>query len=96
MQPQLPENIEAAKRNAPYFDGVNFATMVVCPVVFSVGYTDTVAPPHAGYAAFNACPSKDKAMFGSIGFGHKISPVDSARMRTWLGNCGRGLKMTCE
>ena len=96
VQPQLPENIEAAKRNAPYFDGVNFATMVVCPVVFSVGYTDTVAPPHAGYAAFNACPSKDKAMFGSIGFGHKISPVDSARMRTWLGNCGRGLKMTCE
>ena len=96
VQSQLPENVEAAKRNAPYFDGVNFAAMITCPVAFSVGYTDTVAPPHAGYAAFNVCPARVKAMFGSIGFGHSISPVDSVRMRTWLDNCGQGLKMLCE
>ena len=96
MESQLLENVEAAKRNAPYFDGVNFATMITCPVAFSVGYVDTVAPPHAGYAAFNACPSRDKAMFGSIGFGHSISSVDSTRMRIWLGNCGQGLKMRHE
>ena len=93
VESQKPENQSAAIRNAPYFDGANFASMITCPVAFSVGYTDTVAPPHAGYAAFNACPSRDKAMFGSVGFGHKISPVDSARMRIWLDNCDQGMKM---
>ena len=86
VEAQFPENIEAAKRNAPYFDGVNFASLITCPGAFSVGYVDVVAPPHAGYAAFNACPSREKAMFGSIGFGHATSPVDSARMRNWFGN----------
>jgi cephalosporin-C deacetylase-like acetyl esterase len=96
VQSQLSENIEAARRNASYFDGVNFVTMITCPVVFSVGYTDTAAPPHAGYAAFNACPSKNKAIFGSIGFGHRISPVDSERMIIWLKNCGSDLKMVYD
>ena len=86
VQVQLPENIEAAKRNAPYFDGVNFATMITCPVAFTVGYVDTVAPPHAGYSAFNVCPAREKAIFGSVGFGHAVSPVDSARARIWLDN----------
>ena len=86
VQVQLPENIEAAKRNAPYFDGVNFATMITCPVAFSVGYVDTVAPPHAGYSAFNVCPAREKAIFGSVGFGHAVSPVESARARIWLDN----------
>lgn len=92
VESQKPENRAAAIKNAPYFDGVNFATMITCPVAFSVGYTDVISPPHAGYAAFNACPAKEKVMFGSIGFGHRISPDDSARMRMWLENCGQGLK----
>lgn len=96
VESQKPENQDAAIRNAPYFDGVNFASMITCPAVFSVGYTDVISPPHAGYAAFNACPAKDKAMFGSVGFGHRISPDDSARMRTWFENCGRGLKKPCD
>ena len=81
---QLPENREAAKRNAPYFDGVNFASLITCPVAFTVGYIDTVAPPHAGYAAYNVCPAREKALFGSIGFGHAASPVESVRLNSWL------------
>ena len=81
---QLPENVEAAKRNAPYFDGVNFASLITCPIAFMVGYIDTVAPPHAGYAAFNACPAREKAMFDSVGFGHSTSRADSVRLRSWM------------
>ena len=81
---QKPENIPAAERTAPYFDGVHFASLITCPVRFSVGFIDTVAPPHAGFAAFNVCPSKDKAMFGSVGFGHATSKVESSSLSRWL------------
>ena len=82
---QRQENIPAAERNAPYFDGVHFASLITCPVRFSVGFTDTVAPPHAGFAAFNACPSNDKKIYGSIGFGHSTSKVESSALSRWLG-----------
>jgi cephalosporin-C deacetylase-like acetyl esterase len=84
VKTQLKENVEAAERNAPYFDGVHFASLITCPIRFSVGFIDTVAPPHAGYAAFNACPSKDKEIYGSIGFGHSTSKVESSRLSRWL------------
>ena len=70
---QLPENREAASKNAPYFCGVNFARQIDVPVGFVVGFIDTVCPPHAGYAAYNVCPSKKKAIFDSIGWGHDAS-----------------------
>ena len=85
VKSQLTENIPAAERNAPYFDGVHFASLITCPVRFTVGFTDTVAPPHAGFAAFNACPSKDKAIYGSIGFGHAVSKVESSQLLRWIG-----------
>ena len=70
---QLPENREVASKNAPYFCGVNFARQIDVPVGFVVGFIDTVCPPHAGYAAYNVCPSKKKAIFDSIGWGHDAS-----------------------
>ena len=70
---QLPENREAAIKNAPYFCGVNFARQIDVPVGFVVGFIDTVCPPHAGYAAYNVCPSEKKAIFDSIGWGHDAS-----------------------
>ena len=70
---QLPENREVASKNAPYFCGVNFARQIDVPIGFVVGFIDTVCPPHAGYAAYNVCPSKKKAIFDSIGWGHDAS-----------------------
>ena len=70
---QLPENRAAAAKNAPYFCGVNFARQIDVPVGFVVGFIDTVCPPHAGYAAYNVCPSKKKAIFDSIGWGHNAT-----------------------
>ena len=83
---QLPENEDAASRNAPYFDGVNFASMIRHPVLFTASYTDTVAPPHAAYAAYNACPAKEKYVMDVVGFGHEGSRVESGEARRWLLN----------
>ena len=79
----MPENKAAARRNAAYFDGVNFAARITCPIAFSVGFVDTIAPPHAGYAAYNACPSGNKRMFGSVGFGHSVGRAEAAALAAW-------------
>ena len=83
---QLPENEAAASRNAPYFDGVNFASMIRHPILFTASYADTVAPPHAAYAAYNACPAKEKYIMDVVGFGHEGSRVESGEARRWLLN----------
>jgi len=67
---QRPEKIAAAERNAAYFDGVNFAQAIHTPIRFIVGFADTCCPPSAVYAAYNACPSKDKAIVNAIGSPH--------------------------
>ena len=64
------EKIAAAERNAPYFDGANFASRIRCPVRIAVGFSDTTCPPCCVYAAFNAIPVKDKKIFHGIGMTH--------------------------
>lgn len=66
-----PEGLRAAAtRNAAYYDGVNFAVGIDKPIRFVVGFSDTTCPPPDVYAAFNACPSKDKAIVNAIGSPH--------------------------
>ena len=60
----------AAERNAAYFDGVNFASRIKTPIRFIVGFADQTCPPANVYAAYNACPSKDKAIVNAIGSRH--------------------------
>ena len=51
-----------AKENSAYFDVANFARLIKCPVVFSVGFIDTVCSPTSVYSAYNNVPVKDKTM----------------------------------
>ena len=84
VEAQLDENRVAAERNAPYFCGVNFARLITCPIAYEVGFIDTVCPPHAGYAAFNVTPSRDKAMFHGVGQGHSVDPVSRDAAHAWF------------
>jgi len=45
-----PREVEAAR----YIDGVNFASMIDCPTLFSVGFLDDTCPPTGVYAAYNS------------------------------------------
>lgn len=81
--PNLLGGLDAARRaraeaNAPYYDGVNFASRIKIPVRFIVGFSDTTCPPPDVYAAFNACPSRDKAILNGIGCTH-------CRENGWIG-----------
>ena len=67
---QAKEKREVAVRNAAYFDGVNFAARIRHPIRFIVGFADVTCPPTDVYAAYNACPSADKAIVNAIGSGH--------------------------
>ena len=81
---QLPENRAVAEANAPYFDGVYFAQRIDVPIRFNVGFADTICPPHAGYTAYNVCPSKDKRMRYGIGQWHERPKDIRDELRQWL------------
>ena len=75
----------SAEKNAPYFCGVNFARHIDVPIGFVVGFIDTVCPPHTGYAAYNVCPSKTKAIFYSVGWGHDASRGEGGKaLNNWM------------
>ena len=73
----------AAERNAPYFDGANFAARIRCPVRVAVGFADTTCAPAAVYAAYNAIPVKDKAIVHGIGMGHNCFRAFYDELGAW-------------
>ena len=59
-----------AEKYAGYFDGVNFAARIRHSVRFVVGFRDQTCPAADVYAAYNACPSKDKAIINAVESNH--------------------------
>jgi len=57
---QFPERRESAARTLAYYDLINFAPRIVCPVLINIGLRDDVCPPETGYAVFDAlrCPKE--------------------------------------
>jgi cephalosporin-C deacetylase-like acetyl esterase len=53
-----PGELAAARKTMRYFDVVNFARRIRCPVAMSTGFIDTVCPPTTGYGVYNSVPGK--------------------------------------
>jgi cephalosporin-C deacetylase len=55
---QYPDHEGAMRETLNYFDGINFAPRIRCPMLVYVGLADDVCPPETGYAFYNAltCP----------------------------------------
>ncbi len=53
-----PERRAAAAETFNYFDGINFASRIRCPMLVYVGMRDDVCPPETGFALYDAmtCP----------------------------------------
>jgi cephalosporin-C deacetylase len=49
----FPERAETVHRNLSYFDNINLAPQITCPVLVSCGMQDTICPPECTYAAYN-------------------------------------------
>jgi len=47
------DKVETVWRTLSYFDGVNFATRIHAPSLYSTGLMDTICPPSTVFAAYN-------------------------------------------
>lgn len=50
---QQPYTVEKSYHTLSYFDGMNLAPMISCPVLLSVALLDTVCPASSGFAVYN-------------------------------------------
>ena len=65
-----PEHLERVLTTLSYYDAVNCAERIACPILVSVGLKDTVCWPETVYAAYNAIASPDKAIIAYPFAGH--------------------------
>lgn len=49
-----PERAEQVRETVSYYDGINFASNITCPMLINIGLGDDVCPPETGYALVNA------------------------------------------
>jgi cephalosporin-C deacetylase len=65
-----PGSRQQVEDTLAYFDGINLAPRIRCPIIISVGLQDSTCPPETGYATFNAIGSAEKRMYAYDGHGH--------------------------
>jgi cephalosporin-C deacetylase len=75
-----PEYEETVYKTMSYYDVINFADRIKCPVTVSCGLKDELTPPDCVYAAYNKIRSEKYIHNYSAG-GHTLEPVELER---WL------------
>ena len=65
-----PESRQAVEDTLAYFDGINFADRITCPIIINLGLQDNVCPPETGYALFHRLRATDKQLYTYDGHGH--------------------------
>ena len=73
-----PDRREQVENTLAYFDGINLAHRITCPIIVSVGLQDSTCPPETGFAMFDAIASADKRMYGYDGHGHDANNYEHA------------------
>ncbi len=72
---QYPERRQAVTDTVAYFDGINFAERITCPIIVNIGLQDNVCPPETGYALFDRIGSADKKLYPYDSHGHDAGRV---------------------
>ena len=65
-----PDSRERVERTLNYFDCINFADRITCPIIVNIGLQDNVCPPETGYALFGKIASEEKRLYAYDGHGH--------------------------
>ncbi len=76
-----------AEKVAPYFDMVNFAPKIKCPVLMAVGFIDVICSPASTYAAYNSLNTEVRQMKHVVTGGH--GPVWDSKEQSVLVQGGR-------
>jgi cephalosporin-C deacetylase len=66
-----PERRAQVEETLAYFDGINFADRITCPIVVNIGLQDNVVPPETGHALFERIAAGDKRLYPYDGHGHE-------------------------
>jgi cephalosporin-C deacetylase len=70
-----PERRPQVVETLAYFDGMNFASKITCPIIVNIGLQDNVCPPETGYALFRNIGATDKRLYPYDGHGHDAGRV---------------------
>jgi cephalosporin-C deacetylase len=73
-----PERRPDVEATLAYFDGINFAGRISCPIIVNIGLQDNVCPPETGYALFEHIGARDKQLYPYDGHGHDAGRVKHA------------------
>jgi len=66
-----PEIEEKAMETLSYYDVMNLAPLVTCPVLVSIGLIDEITPPSTVFAAYNHLQTREKQICVYRYFGHE-------------------------
>jgi cephalosporin-C deacetylase len=67
---RYPDSRLDVEQTLAYFDGINFADQITCPIIVNIGLQDNVCPPETGYALFHMIGAHDKRLYTYDGHGH--------------------------
>jgi cephalosporin-C deacetylase len=79
-----PEDTGKVFETLSYFDAMNFAQDIKCPILMSVGLMDTVCPPSTIFATFNHLASEIKELAIYPGMGHECLNVHREKKVEWV------------
>ncbi len=80
--PELPNTPEG--KAFPYYDPMNYAQDIHCPVLMSGGLVDGVSPPESVFAVYYRLGTKDKQLVVHPGLGHDWSAEFDRQAWRWL------------
>lgn len=89
--PEMNEWVESKKERTwektletlSYFDSMNLATRIQCPVFMGVGLQDPVCPPATNFAALNHTKGPKKYQVYANA-NHSLGPTHQERVRDWI------------
>lgn len=67
---QHPASRAAIAETWSYYDCINFAAKIHCPILVNIGLQDNVCPPETGYALFDRIGSAEKKLYAYEGHAH--------------------------
>lgn len=79
-----PKMVERVFETLSYFDAMNFAPDINCPILMSVGLFDTICPPSTVFAVFNYISSKEKELAIYHGMSHELLNVHQEKKIEWV------------
>lgn len=79
-----PEVTDPDGKCFAYYDPMNFAPDIKCPVLMNGGLIDPVSPPYSVYAVYNRLPGNNKEIIPIAGHGHDWSCYFDRYAWKWL------------